>query len=279
MSKRHLVWVLGAVFCVAFFACANASAERNLWISYHFAGLEAYDYGKYSAAHTLLTEAADEAALPKEPKYRLAATLDRLGMVCTAQQDYDSAEDYYLRALCLKEESLGKRSRTIPATLNNLADLYYAAGREPCQSECLYRRALELNKRDQLNIEVCRSLNGLALLHNDAGESVQAEELLKRAIRIHEKALRREHPYLATNLVNLGILYTNQGRYSEAEPLFKRAEYIQDKALGCDHPDVAVRLAAYANLLAKTGHQGKAEACQKKSDEIRAKFAKINAAS
>lgn len=272
MKMRH-VYVVGMMLAMMW--ATSAGAGLNLWISYHYAGLDSYEYGQYVDAGKLLSEAKAEVQ-PCEGGYRLASTLDRMGMVCVAQQKYGDAEELYKCALCMKEDSTGPKSRPVPATLNNLADLYYVAGKDREEVEHLYRRALDLNRRDQLNIEVCRSLNGLALLHNDAGEFTQAEKLLRRAIEIHEKSGRREDPYLATNLTNLGVLLTNLGRFCEAEPVFDRAQYIQDKALGEEHPDVAVRLAAYANLLAKTDRQAEGYACQQRSDAIREKFAKLN---
>ena len=156
-----------------------------------------------------------------------------------------------------------------------MADLHYIQGKTK-DVECLYRKALSFNKRDQLNIEVCRSLNGLAVLHVDEGEYVEAEELLKRAIRIHEKAERRDHPYLATVLTNLGILYTNLLRFDEAEPLFERASYIQDLGLRADHPDVAVRLHATAVLFHSTGRQAEAATLAEQAEAIRKKQAEAD---
>ena len=198
--------------------------------------------------------------------------ISRLGQLETALGHFDDAEKYYKDALAEKEHSLGKRHRDVAETLNNLGDLYYLAGKTD-QCEPLYRRALEIMERDQLNIEVCRSLNGMALLQNDGSNRVEAEKFLQRAIHIHEKAERRDQPYYATVLTNLGILYTNLGRLPEAEGLFEKAKHVQEHCLRANHPDVALRMHATAALLEAEGKNQEAAAVAKAADAIRAEQA------
>ncbi len=52
-----------------------ANAELQLWISYHFQGVESYEAGKYRDAQTLLTKAHTET----DDEYRLAFTMDSAG--------------------------------------------------------------------------------------------------------------------------------------------------------------------------------------------------------
>ncbi len=256
----------GLLFLALFVALAApmAGAELNLWISYHFTGIEADDSGSYRDSEILLLQALEE----DQPGFREAQTRDGLGQVYTALGDFEGAERYYREALALKAKSLGKRHREVPQTLNNLADLLYIQDKLE-EVEGLYRRALEINERDQLNLDVCRSFNGLALIHNRNGESVEAERLLQRAIALHDKAQRRDHPYLATVLTNLGILYTNLGRYDEAAPLFERARYIQDKVLRDGHPDASLRMHATAALWKATGRLQEAGKLAAQADAIR----------
>lgn len=259
--------IIGLTLALAF-ASATATAELNLWVSHHFQGMKNYNTGDYQDTEKLLVSALDEG----EKAFRRAETLDSLGRVYTALGKFDQAEQHYQEALSTKKSALGARHRDVPTTLNNLADLRYILDQTD-GLEDLYREALDINRRDQLNIEVCRSLNGLALIRNDRGDYVHAEELLKRAVEIHEKAQRRDHPYMATVLVNLGILYTNLGRYEEAEPMFDRAKYIQDIELRPEHPDVAVRLHAMAALYQATGRGEQANELARRAEEIRGKQA------
>lgn len=258
-----------ATFCLAIaagyavLATVPASAELNLWISYYFAGEDRFAAGEYQEAAILLDSAGTESAAA----HRQASALDARGRVHVSRGQFQDALGAFQEALRLKEKSLGARHRFVPETLNNLGDLHFVQG-DSGLSEDTYRHALDLNKRDQLNIEVCRSLNGLALLHHARGEDVEAEGLLRRAVRLHEKAERRDHPYLATCLVNLGILCTNQGRLDEAGDAFLRAEYIQDRALRADHPDVAVRLTAQAAYYRASGLGAGAMAAASRARDI-----------
>lgn len=255
----------------ALVAWPAAAGELQLWISYHYQGVDTYEAGRYRDAETLFTQAEGETC----EEFRLAFTLDGKGMTQFALGQYSDAEAALEKALCLRTEDCGEESRFVPTTLNNLADLHYVAG-DTTQVEPLYRRALEINEQDPYSVEVGRSLNGLALLANDAGDAVEAENLLRRAIRIHFMGGRSEHPYMATALINLAALLTNQGRYDEAKPLLRRAEHIQGEVLGDDHPDVAVRLQAQAGLLAATGHIEEAREAQNRAEEIEAKFTELN---
>ena len=244
---------------------ATSSAELNLYVSYHFAGMDCDDTGSYQNAAVVLESALKET----KKNYRRGDTLDGLGQVYTALGQFGKAEECYRKALGAKRCWIIRRRRDLAKTRNNLADLLYIQSKMD-DVETLYRKALNFNRRDQLNIEVCRSLNGLALVHNDKGEYVEAEKLLLRAVAVHERAERRDHPYLATVLTNLGILYTNLQRYAEAEPMFERAKYIQDRSLRDDHPDVALRLHATAALYQATGRVAEATLLAQRADAVRA---------
>jgi tetratricopeptide (TPR) repeat protein len=77
-------------------------------------------------------------------------------------------------------------------------------------------------------------------------------------LAIREKALGRDHRYVAQSLNNLALLYDNQARYADAEPLFQRSLAIREKALGRDHPDVARSLNHLAKLYRNQGRYDEA---------------------
>src|SRR6202048_1669217 len=100
------------------------------------------------------------------------------------------------------------------------------------------------------------------------GRSADAEPLYQRSLAIDEKALGRDHPYVATALNNLAELYRGQGRYADAEPLYQRSLAIREKALGRDHPDVARALHNLAKLYRGQGRYTDAEPLYQRSLEI-----------
>jgi len=166
-KNKHFGWVALALMLGGL--CINAGAELNLWVSYYFAGEERFGDGDYKEAETLLASGLPET----KTAFREAETLDALGRVYTSQGRFEDADKAFQEALRLKRRSLGKEHREVPVSLNNIADLYYVWGKVP-ETESLYREALDINRRDQLSAEVCRSLNGLALIHNANGEYVEA---------------------------------------------------------------------------------------------------------
>jgi tetratricopeptide (TPR) repeat protein len=265
--------VVALAVAMALVPATAQAGELNLWISYYFQGTDSQEAGRYADADVLLNHGLEEV----EAMWRKADTLDSLGLTYMALGRYQEAEDCFQEALCIKEKYCGPCSRGVATTLNHLGDLHFVAG-DINKCEPAYRRALAITEKDQLSVEVCRALNGLALLFNKDGNTVEAENHLQRAIKIHRKAQRAEHPYLATNLVNLAILYTKQGRYSEAEPLFARADFVHRKSLGDSHPDIAIRLQAYAGYLVETNQIPAAREAKNRAEEIEAHFAELNKA-
>lgn len=273
MARRITPWVLAAAAMVLF--APGASAELNLWISYYYQGGENYLDGEYQDTDTLIKEAESEQCCEPDEAHRLAATLDTAGRNYMSLEQYEESERYLKCALDLKVRELGPESTFVPKTLNNLGDLYYLMGNQE-EAECRYRAALKLNETNQGSVEVCRSLNGLALIHNDRGEPVQAEELLKRAKDLHQRHLRRWHPYLAAVCINLAALYVNLERFEEAEPLLEQARFIQEQALPDVHPDVALRLQAEAAMCAKLEQYAEAKELKQKAEAMQAEVDKRN---
>jgi len=219
-----------------------APAGLVLWTKYYYEGVSALDAGNYAVAEKVLMAAQEESKilLPAE-NFRLAWTLDALGQVYTAEGRYAEAERWLIAALDMKKNVLGPHQREIPKTVVNLADLYLASGQYD-KVEREYRHALLMLTTDLTSLQVCRSLNGLALLYRREGKTAEAEALLRRAIRAHEQADRRTHPHMATTLANLAKLCAAQGRNDEALGLYCKAVSIQEKVLPESHPDrVATR--------------------------------------
>jgi CHAT domain-containing protein len=95
---------------------------------------------------------------------------------------------------------------------------------------------------------VAASLNNLAALYQAQKSYAQAEPLYQRALAIHEAALGKDHPSVATLLNNLATLYMDQGLYGRAEPLYQRALALWEAALGQKHPELARPLNNLASL-------------------------------
>ena len=149
---------------------------------------------------------------------------------------YDAAGAHLRAALDLRERAPGPDHPDTLMSVNNLADLYSAAG-DPAAAERLYRRALAGRERalGGDHPDTLQTVNNLARLHGENGEFEAAEPLLVRALAGREKALGPNHPDTLTTAGNLGQVYQARRDYRAAEPLLVRALEGEEKALGPDH--------------------------------------------
>ena len=102
-------------------------------------------------------------------------------------------------------------------------------------------------------------LNSVAYYLDDQAQFAEAEPLYKRALKIDEAFLGKDHPDVARDLNNLASLYQATNRLKEAEPLMKRAVKIDEASFGKDHPNVATDLNNLAQLYKATNRLKEAE--------------------
>jgi tetratricopeptide (TPR) repeat protein len=95
---------------------------------------------------------------------------------------------------------------------------------------------------------VAITLNNLGLLHEDLGDSAQAELLYRRSFAIAERNLGPEHPDVALSLNNLAALAAAREDFPEAHRLLRRAQTIDgkliDAVLGFTSDDQKLRFLA-----------------------------------
>jgi tetratricopeptide (TPR) repeat protein len=116
-------------------------------------------------------------------------------------------------------------------------------------------------KLGPIHPEVAQSLNGLASLYFDRGQTAQAAPVFLRVLAIQENAFGSEHPAVATTLNNLAELYRTQGSYGQAEPLYQRALAIWQKTFASDHPDMAMCQNNLAVLYYQQGRYAELNRC------------------
>src|SRR5690606_3572650 len=86
---------------------------------------------------------------------------------------------------------------------------------------------------------------------------VEAQELYKSIIQLHEQLSGPEHLDTAQALYNLASLYADQAHYRAAEPLYARALHIREQQLGPEHPQTRTVLRSLA-MLQQHKHQSAA---------------------
>eukprot|EP00741_Cyanophora_paradoxa_P015106 tig00020848_g14577.t1 len=154
-------------------------------------------------------------------------------------------------------------------SMNNLSTLYIARKAHD-KAVALLKQALEYgSKLRPGHPHVATVLNNLAGLHEMAGNSADAERLMRQLLAISEAAFGPSHPDVGGTLHNLALILQRGGRPAEAEPLFQRSLGVLEGALGRRHPSVATLLANLAELYARQGRHAEAAPLLKQIEDIR----------
>jgi tetratricopeptide (TPR) repeat protein len=147
-----------------------ANAKANLAILYVAAN-------KYGDAEQQLKQAL--AIYEKDPTDDLATakTLESLGSILTLKREYPKAEEFYRRAISIKENKLGVKHPEFLASLNQLADLFLRQ-KDFKQAEPVLQRAANTTS-DQLgetSREFGKALQRLACAQYKNNEQAEAEK-------------------------------------------------------------------------------------------------------
>lgn len=117
------------------------------------------------------------------------------------------------------------------------------------------REALMLAEsvRERNPEQVAFSLDIVGSAYAGLGNYDAALKLQVRALEAYERAIGREHPYLASFLNNLAITYENLGRDEDALLIQKRALTINENINGLFHSDTALSLGELADTYRRLG--------------------------
>jgi tetratricopeptide (TPR) repeat protein len=135
---------------------------------------------------------------------RIASSLKDLAWLYKSQSKYDEAEVFYVRALEITEQQLGREHPDVAEILDNLAVLYEVKGKYR-EAELTYIRLAQIC---EINLgvdhpKVAQSLNILANLYCLQEKFTEAEPLYIRALEIVETSLGNEDPTTNTIRENL----------------------------------------------------------------------------
>src|SRR5690242_2118317 len=164
----------------------SQTAEAR-WEQHNEAGCRYFSQGAYSDAEQEFLAAIREATPLGSENLRLASSLSNLGQLKYRQRDLAQAEEYFCRALSIREHALGSDHYGVVQSLNNLATLHYARG-ELEAAEPMFRRALELTDRHlgREHPDVASALNNLARLYFRQNDFAAAAPLLTRLLALKE---------------------------------------------------------------------------------------------
>jgi tetratricopeptide (TPR) repeat protein len=230
-------------------------------------------------------------ALPAAVAEDLQATLDARGQVEFNAGRYQSARDYFKRALDAPTVHTAGRASTLGnaglACLalgdNRQAELYFREGiglmprhaglwhglgqalvpqKKLKEAESAYRKALQSeDPRPQV-------WSDLALLLETERRRPEAIALLQEAIASSPKGQGR-----ARMLANLGVFEWKAGIRQGAADHLRQALTEMEETVGTAHPDVARILVDYAIVLRETGDKARSRDAARRAESIRSAFA------
>lgn len=229
------------------------------------------------------TLAATEARLGKKHPY-VAACLDNLaalrinvtdaiygpGSHISIENDLNKnkrlheAEQFYKRALEIRENALGPEHLDTLKNMDNLARLY-TKNRLYTNAESLFNRALAIREKKlgPEHPDVIRNINELAGVYvkssNDPDDNPCRYTIKRIASEIQKnKAIHRPNPLVA-GLTRLAMLQSQEGQPAKALPIRERVLSILNNELGPNHPLTIEMVVRLANLHYKLGSPDKAE--------------------
>ncbi len=103
------------------------------------------------------------------------------------------------------------------------------------------------------------ALEIIAERYNVENRSTEAEDALREALELKEKALGNDHPDVPRTMDRLAELYKAHGKYVLCDALLKRSLSIKEKLYGPDDPTVATTLKNLADIYKLEGNAAGAE--------------------
>jgi len=197
------------------------------------------------------------------------------GWKAARKNDYSEAVKL-LRQAIEEAEKLGATDLRLALSQANLSWVYNRQG-EHAQADELARNCQEILEKNApaKGFIPARTLNTLALIHQDRQEFSKSESLYRGALAAaleKEKNIGEDHPVVAQIQSNLAKLYDLQGRFREAGALFRHSLKVVEKSkLGPEHPRVALCLETLARHAQACGDFTEAETSLLRALEIRKK--------
>jgi tetratricopeptide (TPR) repeat protein len=194
-----------------------------------------------------------------------ADLLYRTGAYLFDRLQLEQAETLYNDAIAIQEEVLEPNHVDLARSLNGLALLYVAQGRET-DAEPLYQRALTIRKASGKNSgEVAQSLHNLAGLYFSQGRYSDAEALYKQALDIHSQQPDGEQADMVVDYISLADTYRFWQKYPLARQYYETALDILENTVGTEHSSFVTTRNNLAALYEEQGQYDRAESLYKET--------------
>ena len=254
---------------------ALASRESNAVTSFVMGVFEASDPAQASGdtltAMQLVERAAARAELLRGQPAAQARMLEVTGRLYQSLGRYAEARAVISRALSIREESGGRGTLAVAATLGQLADLHLLLG-SYASGDSAAREALRIQERSlgPASRAVATTLSQMARVAVYRGELAAAEAYSRRALAACELSLGPNDSLTADNHMALGSILRREGRITNAETEFRRALAIIEDIAGPTDATRADAMLKIAYLLDEDrGRYAEAEPLYWRALEIR----------
>ncbi|MBR1771504.1 MAG: DUF4125 family protein [Lachnospiraceae bacterium] len=139
-----------------------------------------------------VTEEIYRQQMPKDDM-RMAGLLNNISLLYQEMSDYETAEQYLLRALAIAEKN--QAGFEIAVTYANLANTCVLAKRYEKAEDYAHTAIRLFEKRNLYDAHYCAALSALGMCLYEKGESQRAAELFKRGMELVENSLGRNRQY------------------------------------------------------------------------------------
>ena len=194
-----------------------------------------------------------------------ANLLYRTGAYLFDHLQLEQAETLYNDAISIQEEILEPDHPDLARSLNGLALLYVAQGRDT-DAEPLYKRALAIRKASGSSPrEVAQSLHNLAGLYFSQGRYSEAEALYKQALDIHLQQPDGGQAEAVNEYISLADTYRFWQKYPLARQYYETALDILEDTVGTEHSSFVTTRNNLAALYEEQGQYDRAESLYKET--------------
>ncbi len=198
----------------------------------------------------------------------LGETLNNLGLLNHSNAQYDEAEQFYLRALDIKQRVYGEDHPVLLITQTNLGWLYQLSGRY-AEADSILRDVLAARRRiyGERHVLVASALQGVAEVAQQRGDYETAQALFEQALAVRRELLPDGHVSIARTVHMVARTQAAGGRWTEARATFDEAVSALQRA-SPGGTDLARAINDRAGLLEQMGDLPAATASYRQAREV-----------
>jgi len=191
--------------------------------------------GKYLKALEFYQEALEKSE--QEKSENTSAILSNIGLVYSELGWYEQAIDFY-------QQTLNENSPEQAIILNKIGAIYHHV-KEYSKALEYYQQALEVNRKNQDNIGVAKTLDNIGVIYREQGKYSEALKYHQEALAIQEKI--GESDDNSATIHHIGIVHRESEQHSESLN-FLTNTLIMERQIG-DQDGERITLANIGKLL------------------------------